>query len=122
MALTDAGSALYRRFQQEKSARGMLDYDDLILFTTQLLKQEEKMAWVRWKLDRGINHLLVDEAQDTSPDQWKLIRYISAPFFDDVSEAQKDGQSDDVRTLFAVGDYKQSIYSFQGARPQVFAG
>ena len=121
MALTDAGSALYRRFQQEKSARGMLDYDDLILFTTQLLKQEEKMAWVRWKLDRGINHLLVDEAQDTSPDQWKLIRYISAPFFDDVSEAQKDGQSDDVRTLFAVGDYKQSIYSFQGARPQVFA-
>ncbi len=103
MALTDAGSALYRRFQQEKSARGMLDYDDLILFTTQLLEQEEKMAWVRWKLDRGVNHLLVDEAQDTSPDQWKLIRYISAPFFDDVSEAQKDGQSDEVRTLFAVG-------------------
>ncbi len=120
MALTDAGSALYCRFQQEKRARGMLDYDDLILFTTQLLEQEEKMAWVRWKLDRGVNHLLVDEAQDTSPDQWKLIRYISVPFFDDVSEAQKDGQSDEVRTLFAVGDLKQSIYSFQGARPQVF--
>ena len=125
MALTDAGSALYRRFQQEKTARGVLDYDDLIFFTSQLLAQEEQMAWVRWKLDRGINHLLVDEAQDTSPDQWALIRYLSAPFFEDVSDVSSDPHSDnshtETRSFFAVGDFKQSIYSFQGARPQTFA-
>ena len=121
MALTDAGSALYRRFQQEKTARGVLDYDDLIFFTSQLLGQEEQMAWVRWKLDRGINHLLVDEAQDTSPDQWALIRYLSTPFFEDVSDIPMDGSHAETRSFFAVGDFKQSIYSFQGARPQTFA-
>ena len=121
MALTDAGSALYRRFQQEKTARGVLDYDDLIFFTSQLLKQEEQMAWVRWKLDRGINHLLVDEAQDTSPDQWDLIRCLSTPFFEDVSDAPSDGRPAETRSFFAVGDFKQTIYRFQGVRPQIFA-
>ena len=121
MALTDAGSALYRRFQQEKTARGVLDYDDLIFYTTELLAQEEVMAWVRWKLDRGINHLLVDEAQDTSPDQWALIRYLTTPFFEDISDGDAANTPQTGRTLFAVGDFKQSIYSFQGARPQTFA-
>ena len=79
------------------------------------------MARVRWKLDRGINHLLVDEAQDTSPDQWKLIRHLSAPFFEDVSDTDIDGRPAEMRSFFAVGDFKQSIYSFQGARPQIFA-
>ena len=72
------------------------------------------MAWVRWKLDQGINHLLIDEAQDTSPAQWELLDRLSASFFDGDEEAKH-------KTVFAVGDYKQSIYSFQGADPKTFA-
>jgi len=114
MALNDCGAALYRRFQTEKSKRAVLDYDDLIFFTEQLLAQHEKMAWVRWKLDRGINHLLIDEAQDTSPEQWALISHLVAPFLDNNDDLPQ-------RTIFGVGDFKQSIYSFQGARPEIFA-
>lgn len=114
LSLARISAAVYQRFQRQKFAAGLLDYEDLIFYTDMLLAQEQMMAWVRWKLDQGINHLLIDEAQDTSPAQWSLLTKLSAPFFDDDDNA-KD------RTVFAVGDFKQSIYSFQGADPKTFA-
>lgn len=114
-AISRLAGELYKRYQHEKRIRGLLDYDDLIFFTRKLLDREQMMAWVRWKLDQGINHLLVDEAQDTSPEQWQLLSRLTDSFFDGSAA---DGRED--RTLFVVGDYKQSIYSFQGARPDVF--
>ena len=114
LSLARVSAAVYRQFQARKLASGRLDYEDLIFFTETLLSQEQMMAWVRWKLDQGINHLLIDEAQDTSPAQWSLLNKLSEPFFDG-DEDSKD------RTVFAVGDFKQSIYSFQGANPQTFA-
>ena len=115
VAIADLAIALYRRYQQAKTARSVLDYDDLIYFTEQLLSRTQMMAWVRYKLDQGIDHILLDEAQDTSPQQWALLHQLTDSFFDG-SEQDRDQQ----RTLFVVGDYKQSIYSFQGARPDVF--
>ena len=115
VAIADLAIALYRRYQQAKTARSVLDYDDLIHFTEQLLSRTQMMAWVRYKLDQGIDHILLDEAQDTSPQQWALLHQLTDSFFDG-SEQDRDQQ----RTLFVVGDYKQSIYSFQGARPDVF--
>lgn len=114
LSLARVSVAVYRQFQARKLASGRLDYEDLIFFTETLLAQDQMMAWVRWKLDQGINHLLIDEAQDTSPAQWSLLNKLSEPFFDGDEES-KD------RTVFAVGDFKQSIYSFQGANPQTFA-
>ena len=112
-ALIDVACQFYVNFQNDKAAKGGLDYDDLILFTGRLLARDQMIAWVHWKLDQGINHLLIDEAQDTSPEQWALLKCLSAPFFDDEPDSPP-------RTIFAVGDYKQSIYSFQGARPDIF--
>ena len=114
LALARLSAETFRQFQSEKALYGLLDYDDLIYFTEALLSQDQMMAWVRWKLDNGINHLLVDEAQDTSPTQWTLLRKLSDPFFETSDDDEK------ARTFFAVGDFKQSIYSFQGADPLVF--
>ncbi|PRD44501.1 double-strand break repair helicase AddA [Phyllobacterium phragmitis] len=106
---------LLTRYQAMKRSRGLLDFDDLITRTVSLLAREGAGHWVQYKLDRGIDHILVDEAQDTSPDQWQVVRMLSAEFF------SGSGQRDVRRTLFAVGDEKQSIYSFQGAVPEDFA-
>ncbi len=104
------------RYEQLKSARGFLDFNDLITRTVRLLAREDAGAWVQYKLDQGIDHILLDEAQDTSPDQWEVVRRLASEFF------AGQGARDDVhRTVFAVGDEKQSIYSFQGARPESFA-
>ncbi len=97
-----------------KSARGALDFDDLIVKTALLLSRSEAAAWVHYKLDGGIDHVLVDEAQDTSPRQWHVIRSLVEDFF------AGEGASTATRTLFAVGDQKQSIFSFQGAAPAWF--
>jgi ATP-dependent helicase/nuclease subunit A len=94
---------------------GFLDYEDLIEATQRLLQRDQASAWVQYKLDKGINHVLVDEAQDTSPRQWSIINTLTSDFFVGETAASSD------RTLFVVGDEKQSIYSFQGARPEVFA-
>lgn len=104
---------IYQDYQATKYQRSLLDFDDLIQATDQMLAQDQMLDWVRWKLDSGIQHLLVDEAQDTSPAQWALLSKLTQPFFEDEAEARP-------RTLFAVGDYKQSIYRFQGADPDVF--
>lgn len=102
-------------YHELKLARGYLDFDDLIGRTANLLARPEVGEWVRYKLDQGIDHILVDEAQDTSPEQWAVIRALADEFF------AGDGAREARRTLFAVGDEKQSIYSFQGANPALFA-
>jgi ATP-dependent helicase/nuclease subunit A len=94
---------------------GLLDFDDLIAHTVRLLSNPETAAFVLWRLDGGLDHLLVDEAQDTSPPQWRVIQAITEEFF-----AGEGARSVD-RTVFVVGDEKQSIYSFQGADPAAFA-
>ncbi len=104
--------AIYRRHKALKSA---LDYDDLLEYAARLMADSEAAQWVLFKLDNGIDHILVDEAQDTSPNAWSVIDAIGDEFFAGL------GQKEVLRTIFAVGDEKQSIYSFQGAEPKLFA-
>jgi len=117
-------AALIESYTRHKSARALLDYDDLIIRTRQLLEAEGRAAWVLFKLDGGIDHVLIDEAQDTNPDQWRVVAALADEFFagygvrDEVLEDAKLP----ARSVFAVGDVKQSIYSFQGAEPQAFEG
>ena len=107
---------LIARYERLKSARGFLDFNDLITRTVRLLARQDAGPWVQYKLDKGIDHILIDEAQDTSPDQWSVVRKLAEEFFTGM------GARDNVhRTIFAVGDEKQSIYSFQGADPESFA-
>jgi ATP-dependent helicase/nuclease subunit A len=103
-----------RRYHGEKARRGLLDYDDLIDKTLELLGNVDA-AWVHYKLDFGIDHLLIDEAQDTSHKQWEIVRLLVAEF------TAGAGARDAPRTIFAVGDEKQSIFSFQNAAPKKFA-
>ena len=113
-ALLSLAEALLDNYQRMKENRGLLDYDDLILEARDLLLGEGAAAWVHFKLDGGIDHILVDEAQDTSPEQWDVIGALAAEFF--AGESARASH----RTVFAVGDEKQSIYSFQGADPAAF--
>jgi ATP-dependent helicase/nuclease subunit A len=103
------------RIAREKQERGLLDYDDLIDKTLQMLDSGAS-SWVHFKLDRGVDHVLIDEAQDTSPKQWDIVAHLIAEFT--AGEGARDGTR---RTVFAVGDEKQSIFSFQGAVPKEFA-
>ncbi len=107
---------LIGRYERLKSARGFLDFNDLINRTVRLLSRDEASAWVQYKLDRGIDHVLIDEAQDTSPRQWEVVKKLAAEFF--TGQSARDNVR---RTIFAVGDEKQSIYSFQGAEPAAFS-
>jgi ATP-dependent helicase/nuclease subunit A len=102
-------------YEDIKKSRSQLDFDDLINRTARLLTRSDVSAWVHYKLDQGIDHILVDEAQDTSPVQWSIIRSLAEDFFTGESARGRH------RTMFAVGDEKQSIYSFQGARPERFS-
>lgn len=102
-------------FEDLKKQRSQLDFEDLIERAATLFNRDTAGAWVHYKLDQGIDHILVDEAQDTSPVQWSIIQSLAADFFH--GETAREGR----RTLFAVGDEKQSIYSFQGARPERFS-
>jgi len=101
-------------YAARKEARGWLDFDDLITRAKALLTDPSVAAWVLFRLDGGIDHILVDEAQDTSPDQWRVIELLSAEFTAGI------GTRPGGRTLFVVGDKKQSIYSFQGADVAAF--
>ncbi len=109
--IATAAAANYRR---EKQERGLLDYDDLIDKTLAMLDRVSS-GWVHYKLDRGVDHVLIDEAQDTSPRQWDIVDHIISEFTSGAGA--RDGV---VRTVFAVGDEKQSIFSFQGAAPREF--
>ncbi|MEW6392023.1 MAG: double-strand break repair helicase AddA [Pseudomonadota bacterium] len=104
------------RHMAEKDARGALDFTDLIDKTRVLLTEKVEAAWVLYKLDGGVDHILLDEAQDTAPEQWEILRALTADFFaGETSEGWSGRRAE--RTLFIVGDEKQSIYSFQGADP-----
>jgi ATP-dependent helicase/nuclease subunit A len=102
-------------YDRRKQLRGWLDFDDLILKTRQLLNDPGVAAWVLYRLDGGIDHILVDEAQDTSPEQWEVIEKLAQEF-----TSGQGARADVERTIFVVGDKKQSIYSFQGADPDAF--
>lgn len=103
------------RYEAAKQARGWLDFDDLILKARGLLRDRAVAAWVLYRIDGGIDHILVDEAQDTSPRQWDVIESLTDEFY-----SGSGARTDVERTLFVVGDKKQSIYSFQGADPLEF--
>ena len=111
--------ALIEAYERLKRARAQLDYDDLILKALALLSRDRGIGWVHFKLDGGIDHVLVDEAQDTSPEQWQVITHLVSEFFS--GEGAYDASALPERTIFAVGDEKQSIFSFQGADPEGFA-
>ncbi len=107
-------SELIKGYDEFKHNHAKMDYDDMIMLTRNLLENKDTAKWVLYKLDGGIDNILIDEAQDTSPDQWAIIRSISDEFFTELDNSEKP------RTIFAVGDRKQSIYSFQGADPDKF--
>jgi len=109
------GTAFAERYATAKQLRGWLDFDDLIQKARQLLSDDRVAAWVLYRLDGGIDHILVDEAQDTSPAQWDVIRKLAEEF-----SSGQGARADIIRTIFVVGDKKQSIYSFQGADPREF--
>ena len=113
-ALARLVNAILDRYETLKAERQLLDFDDLIARARELLTRSSA-RWVLQKLDAGIDHILVDEAQDTSAAQWDILDRISSDFF------AGEGQSRRTRTFFAVGDEKQSIFSFQGAAPALFA-
>ena len=103
--------ALLALYDAMKNHKALMDYDDLILTARSLLQKPGIAPWVLYKLDGGIDHVLVDEAQDTAPEQWDIIEALTQEFF------AGDGAKEQDRALFIVGDEKQSIYSFQGADP-----
>lgn len=113
-AMLDVVAAISAHYEKAKRARSLLDFDDLIEKLAALLRDEAQGTWVRYKLDAGLSHILVDEGQDTNSLQWEVVEALVDDFFVGMSAADRP------RTVFAVGDQKQSIYSFQGADPQVF--
>ncbi len=98
-----------------KKTRGLLDFDDLINKAAGMLNQSEMTEWIRYKLDQRIDHILIDEAQDTNQAQWDIIRKLSDDFF-----SGSGAKADRNRTIFAVGDYKQAIFGFQGTDPVTY--
>lgn len=119
--LLTLGKAILDHYDTLKSSQNALDFDDLILRTLALLKGEsmevdieQASSWVHYKLDQGLDHILIDEAQDTNPEQWQIIKALCTEFY------ENSHQNDTKRTIFTVGDEKQSIYSFQRASPDEF--
>jgi ATP-dependent helicase/nuclease subunit A len=114
IAIARLGAAMIEEYERYKAGRALLDYDDLVLKTRDLLRKPGIAPWVLFKLDGGLDHILVDEAQDTNPEQWEIVQLIAEEFF------AGEGTREEARTIFAVGDAKQSIYSFQRADPAKF--
>ncbi len=114
-ALVMFAAALIDAYERHKSDDATLDYDDLVLAARALLAADGGASWVLYKLDGGIDHILIDEAQDTSPAQWAVVAALAEEFFAGA------GAREATRTVFAVGDAKQSIFSFQGADVAAFA-
>lgn len=115
VALFDLSAAFATEYHRLKRARNLLDFEDMILYTRKLFSDTATMGWVLSQLDYSLSHILLDEAQDTSPQQWDILRMLSGDFFAEGDTAQNP------RSLFVVGDSKQSIYGFQGADPAAFA-
>jgi ATP-dependent helicase/nuclease subunit A len=121
LAAAERAAALHRfaapfldRYEARKAALGQLDFDDLITRARDLLTDPSVAQWVLFRLDGGLDHILVDEAQDTSPGQWQVIERLAQDFL------AGEGQRPAGRSLFVVGDKKQSIYAFQGADLRAF--
>ncbi len=114
-ALLVVGDAILAAYHQAKRRAGALDFSDLIVKTRNLLSRSDAAQWVLFKLDSRIEHILVDEAQDTSPDQWTVVKAIAEDFFSGEGAARAP------RTIFVVGDDKQSIFRFQGAVPAMLS-
>ncbi len=114
IALFDLSAAFAKEYRKIKQQRNLLDFEDLILYTKELFSKPDTMGWVLSQLNISLSHILVDEAQDTSPIQWDILRMLTGDFFatGDTQESQ--------HSLFVVGDTKQSIYGFQGADPNAF--
>jgi len=115
IAMFDLSATFAKTYAKIKSDRNVLDFDDLILYTRRLFSKPDTMGWVLSQLDLSLNHILVDEAQDTSPAQWDILRMLAGDFFVDGDTEKRP------HSLFVVGDTKQSIYGFQGADPNAFA-
>ncbi len=120
-----AGQAYARAYAAAKRAAGAVDFDDLIRATVALLAADGMGDWVRYKLDRATDHILVDEAQDTNTDQWSIVASIAGEFFAGEGargggEPEADGETGLSRTIFTVGDFKQAIFGFQGTDPLAF--
>ncbi len=114
-ALLRLAHVVFSDYARRKRARASLDFEDLIETVGRLLNQGSAAEWVLWKLDGGLSHILLDEAQDTSLAQWGIVDTLTRDFFSGSSAERRLA-----RTLFVVGDHKQSIYSFQGADPEHF--
>ncbi|MBV8458933.1 MAG: UvrD-helicase domain-containing protein, partial [Acetobacteraceae bacterium] len=113
-ALVRLGDSLVSAYEARKQSQGVLDYDDLVAKALELLQRPGVAPWVLFKLDGGLDHILIDEGQDTNPEQWEIVRALAEEFF--VGEGRRDLS----RTVFVVGDAKQSIYSFQRADPRAY--
>ncbi len=109
-----AGARFAEAYARAKRAAGVADFDDLIRWTRTLLATPGMGEWVRYKLDRRTDHILVDEAQDTNSDQWAIIEALAEEYF------AGEGAGPAHRTLFMVGDFKQAIFGFQGTDPREF--
>jgi len=109
------GKIITQKYEAEKKRLGFYDYHDLIAKVLSMFADMPDAAWVLYKLDGGLDHILVDEAQDTSPPQWDIIQFLADDFFSGAGARHRV-----TRSVFAVGDHKQSIYSFQGAAPESF--
>ena len=103
------------RWDAAKAREGLLDFDDLIHRAADLLRRKDMADWIRYKLDRHFDHILVDEAQDTNAAQWQIIDALIDDFF-----SGEGAHGDRLRTIFTVGDYKQAIFGFQGTSPDNF--
>lgn len=114
-AILTFGAELAQRYDAQKRTQAVMDYDDLIRRTHELLHRPGIAPWILYKLDGGLDHILVDEAQDTSRAQWSIVAALAEEFFSGLSARTQDN-----RTLFVVGDEKQSIFSFQHADPEAF--
>jgi ATP-dependent helicase/nuclease subunit A len=115
-AIFTLSKVIHARIEAKKRQLGSYDFDDLIRRASLLLRDTRATQWVLYKLDSGLNHILLDEAQDTSPAQWQIIQALADEFFAGSGQPKLTE-----RTIFVVGDRKQSIYSFQGADAATFA-
>jgi ATP-dependent helicase/nuclease subunit A len=118
VALVRVATSILKIYEVGKRRHGLVDYDDLILAARDLLCRPGIASWVLFKLDGGLDHVLIDEAQDTNPEQWSIVEKLTEEFFSGIGGAKSRLDGD--RTAFAVGDVKQSIFSFQRADPQGF--
>ncbi|BDW82425.1 double-strand break repair helicase AddA [Erythrobacter sp. Dej080120_24] len=111
----ELGRAFFLRWEEAKAREGLLDFDDLIRKAGTVLKNSTAADWIRYKLDRSFDHVLIDEAQDTNSAQWDIVHAVIDDYF-----SGEGARGDKIRTIFTVGDYKQAIFGFQGTSPDNF--